>query len=93
MTRKLIVTEEKWPIKGSFRISRSNITEITVVKVSITENGFQGYGECRPYSRYNETPESVLRLIESVRTNIEKGVKNIELQSLLPAGAALNAIA
>ena len=70
MKRKLIIRKEKWPIKGSFKISRSNITEITVVKVSITENGFQGYGECRPYSRYNETPESVIRLIESVRTNI-----------------------
>lgn len=92
MKRKLIIRKEKWPIKGSFRISRGSINEITVVKVGITENEFQGYGECRPYSRYNETPESVLRLIESVRTNIEKGAKNIELQSLLPAGAARNAI-
>ena len=92
MKRKLIIRKEKWPIKGSFRISRGSINEITVVKVGITENESQGYGECRPYSRYNETPESVLRLIESVRTNIEKGAKNIELQSLLPAGAARNAI-
>ena len=92
MKRKLIIRKEKWPIKGSFRISRGSINEITVVKVGITENEVQGYGECRPYSRYNETPESVLRLIESVRTNIEKGAKNIELQSLLPAGAARNAI-
>lgn len=92
MKRKLKVTTEKWPIKGSFRISRGSITEITVVKVSITENKFKGYGECRPYTRYNETPESVVSLIESVRTNIEEGLKNIELQSLLPAGAARNAI-
>ena len=41
MKRKLKVTTEKWPIKGSFRISRGSITEITVVKVSITENEFK----------------------------------------------------
>ena len=46
MKRKLIIRKEKWPIKGSFRISRGSINEITVVKVGITENEFQGYGEC-----------------------------------------------
>lgn len=81
-----------WPARGTFRISRSALSEIPVVQVTIYENGHRGRGECRPYARYGETPESVTRQIEAIRPDIESGLSLPQLQSRLPAGAARNAV-
>jgi len=90
--RKLYLETEYWPVAGSFRISKSSLTEITVVTVTISEGGYTGRGECRPYPRYEETPKSVSEQIKTVRKHIEDGASTDELQSLLPAGAARNAV-
>jgi L-alanine-DL-glutamate epimerase-like enolase superfamily enzyme len=45
-----------------------------------------------PYARYGETPQSVLQAIESVRTPLADGLDRIKLQTLMPAGAARNAL-
>ncbi len=82
----------KWPAKGSFRISRGSLSEFITVQVQITENGFSGVAECRPYSRYNETAESVIDQIKAVANEIESGADNIALLNLLPSGAARNAL-
>ncbi len=60
--------------------------------MEIHENGFVGRAECRPYARYEETAESVIALIESLRQQVESGATNMELQYLLPAGAARNVL-
>ncbi len=52
----------------------------------------EGRGECVPYARYGETIESVSGQIEAVRTAIEKEALRHELQKLMPAGAARNAV-
>ena len=90
--RQLILKIENWPIAGAFIISRSTLKNITVVTAEIHENGFVGRGECRPYARYNETPESVIEDIEKHRGAIEADISLEDLQSLMPAGAARNAI-
>lgn len=90
--RHLKIKTETWPIAGSFRISRSSLTEISVVTVTISQNDKVGHGECRPYSRYNESPDSVIRQIEDIRQSIEQGITTQDLQQLLPAGAARNAV-
>jgi len=90
--RDLKIETEKWPVAGSFRISRSSLTEISVVKVTLIHGPHRGQGECRPYARYNETPESVTAQIESILNRVEKGISIVELQTLLPAGAARNAV-
>ena len=90
--RELILKTEIWPVAGSFIISRSALKEITVVTVEIRENGHRGLGECRPYSRYNETSENVTQQIETLRPEIENGLTLEQLQNLMPAGAARNAI-
>ena len=51
-----------------------------------------GRGEAVPYARYGETPEGVLAAIEAVREAMEQGAGRSELQALLPAGAARNAL-
>jgi L-alanine-DL-glutamate epimerase-like enolase superfamily enzyme len=82
----------KWPIAGSFRIAHGTLTEIEVVEVRVSKNEFFGRGECRPYARYDETPESVIDEINSVTSQLSKNPDLELLQTLLPAGAARNAL-
>ena len=90
--RKLEVVQEAWPIAGSFTISRGSKTLAEVVVARLTKGNVTGRGECVPYARNHETIESVVSLINSVRRKIESGCSTDELQRLLPAGAARNAL-
>ena len=90
--RQLSVYEKIWPVAGSFTISRSSLTHIPTVWVEISEKGHMGRAECRPYSRYGQTVESVIFDIESVRDAIESGLNNEELNTLMPPGPARNAL-
>ncbi len=92
MPRGLAATEERWPLAEAFVISRGAKTEVRLVVVDLTEAGERGRGESAPYERYGETPGSVLAQIEGVRPAVEAGCGRVELQSLLPAGAARNAL-
>ena len=58
----------------------------------IADGDHRGRGEAVPYGRYGETTAGVLGQIESVRARIEAAVGRDELQTLLPAGAARNAL-
>lgn len=82
--------EEVWPLKQTFRISRGSRTEARVVVVAITDGEHAGLGECVPIRRYNQTCASVITQIESIKG--EKNLDRQELQRLLPAGAARNAL-
>lgn len=92
--RQLSVRHESFPIAGSFTISRGSKTTAEVVLVEITDDGsaLKGRGECVPYPRYGESIEGVIETVESVRGAIESGLERQELQQLLPAGAARNAV-
>jgi len=83
---------ESWPIAGSFAISRGTKTEAVVVLAELTRDGVTGRGECVPYARYGESPEAVVERIESLGNRLAQGVSRTELQTLLPAGAARNAL-
>lgn len=90
--RQLNIISENFPVRGVFAISRSALTSIDIVTVHVEQNGQIGRGECRPYPRYSESVESVSEEIENVRKHIEQGCSIEELQSLMPAGAARNAV-
>lgn len=89
--RKIISTAEQWPVAGTFRISRSSLRQITVVHVEIHDGDHVGYGECRPYSRYDETPHGVIAKINSLGDKLE-GLNTENLPNYLSAGAARNAV-
>jgi len=89
---KLGIALERWPIAGRFVIARGAKTEAVVVVVTLAEGDHAGRGEAVPYARYGETPETVLRALESVRPAIEAGADRRVLAGLLPAGAARNAL-
>jgi len=90
--RQMQIETVELPLARPFAISRGTRTAVTVVRVTLEERGFIGRGECTPTAHYQETPESVVRQLETVRDAVERGVSLTDLQSLLPPGAARNAI-
>ncbi len=92
MSRVLSVAVERFPLARPFSIARGTKTESVVVVATLAEGTCRGWGECVPYSRYSETVSSVCAQIESVRKDLEAGATRIELQHLLRAGAARNAL-
>lgn len=92
MQRVLSVATERFPIAGTFTISRGSKTEAEVITCAISQDGVTGRGECVPYRRYGETMESVAVEIESLRPRIERGLNRAGLLEALKAGAARNAL-
>src|SRR5947209_18449929 len=96
----LSVRVERWPIAGSFAISRGAKTEaVTVVAEVGFEAGLEasfggliGRGECVPYPRYGETAEATLAALQAMQEPLAKGLDRMALQAAMPAGAARNAL-
>jgi L-alanine-DL-glutamate epimerase-like enolase superfamily enzyme len=82
--------EQVWPLKETFRISRGSRTETRLVLVTLTDGEHRGHGEGVPIARYNQTCASVIANIESIKG--EKNLDRQQLQKLLPAGSARNAL-
>ena len=83
---------ERWPIAGSFTISRGAKTEAIVVVAEISRGGHTGRGECVPYARYGETPEGVLASLLAMQKAFTAGLDRRSLASAMRAGAARNAL-
>jgi L-alanine-DL-glutamate epimerase-like enolase superfamily enzyme len=83
---------ERWPIRGAFTISRGVKTEATVVVAELSGGGHTGRGECVPYTRYGETVEGTLETILALAPMMAGGLDRTGLQTLLPPGAARNAL-
>jgi L-alanine-DL-glutamate epimerase-like enolase superfamily enzyme len=90
--RTLTARHDRFALTKPFRISRGVKTEADVVTVTLRAGEREGRGEGVPYARYGESVQSALAAIESVRPAIEAGAGRQELLSLLPAGAARNAV-
>jgi L-alanine-DL-glutamate epimerase-like enolase superfamily enzyme len=89
---KLDARIERWPIAGSFTISRGAKTEAVTVVAEVRHDGRIGRGECVPYPRYGETPEETLATLTSMQEPVARGLDRRALQAVLPAGAARNAL-
>lgn len=63
-----------------------------MIIVELTEAGATGRGEATPYPRNGETVEGALAQIAACAEAVEAGASRNELQALLPAGAARNAV-
>ena len=83
---------ERWPIAGSFTISRGAKTEAITVVAEVNHGGHAGRGECVPYPRYGETPEATLGAIQAMRDLVAGGLDRTALQAAMPPGAARNAL-
>lgn len=92
MLRTLTARSDAFPLATPFRISRGVKTVADVITVEITADGHTGRGEGVPYPRYGESVSGALAAIEAARSALEDGVGREELQQLMPAGAARNAV-
>ena len=88
----LTVNVERWPILGSFAISRGAKTEAVVVVAELGDGKAVGRGECVPYARYGESVENVTAAIEAMRAALAAGLSREALQMAMPPGAARNAL-
>jgi L-alanine-DL-glutamate epimerase-like enolase superfamily enzyme len=91
-SHSLTVNVERWPIAGTFAISRGAKTEAEVVIVELTDGRYRGRGECVPYARYGETVEGVIRAIHGMQEVVARGLTREGLQTAMAAGAARNAL-
>jgi L-alanine-DL-glutamate epimerase-like enolase superfamily enzyme len=88
----LSVRTERWPIAGSFSISRGAKTEAQVVVAELNDGRHRGYGECVPYARYGETVQGVIDALRKAGDKLAFGLDRKALQQAMPAGAARNAL-
>ena len=89
---ELALRVESWPIAGTFTISRGSRTEAVVVVVALSDGVAVGHGECVPYARYGESIDGVVTALEALRPQIDAGLTRAEIRTLLPPGAARNAL-
>ncbi len=82
------VSRDVFRLAQVFTISRGSRTEAKVLTVRVSDGAHQGWGECVPYARYDETLESVEAEIASLPDTFDRA----QLMDLLPAGAARNAV-
>jgi len=83
---------EKWPTKQPFHITGYTFTAFEAVVVSLRYGDLIGRGEGLGVYYRNDTPTSMLAQIEALRPRIEAGLTRQELQHVLPAGGARNAL-
>jgi len=88
----LALAAERWPIAGTFGISRGSKTEAAVLVVELSDGKARGRGECVPYARYGESVETVMAQIEAMRPRLAAGLDRGALQTAMPPGAARNAL-
>ena len=82
------VVQEAFRLIRPFTISRGSRTEAQVLTAFVGVGPTQGCGECVPYARYGETMAGIATQIGAVPEQVTLAT----LQSLLPAGAARNAL-
>jgi L-alanine-DL-glutamate epimerase-like enolase superfamily enzyme len=93
VTRLSLTTAlESWPLKKPFRISGNVFSESGNLLVTLDDGTQLGRGEAQGVYYHAETPESMAAQVESVRNAVEAGIDRAELQALLPAGGARNAL-
>lgn len=90
--RILTCSAEPWHFKVPFTITGYTFTTVTLLYVTVTENGSIGRGEAAGIYYFDETGDSMLADVETVREAIERGVSRDELQQLLRPGGARNAL-
>ncbi|MEN3748410.1 dipeptide epimerase [Sphingomonas sp. HF-S3] len=88
----LDVMVETFPLAKPFRISGHVFTEAPVVVVTLSDGVHQGRGEAAGVYYLDDDVPAMVTAIENVRESVEAGLTRDDLQGLLPAGGARNAI-
>lgn len=81
-----------WDLTSTFKISYRARTQARTVLVEVSDGELKGRGEALGVSYHGETAESIVRQLQSVVEEIERGISREDAQSLLPPGGARNAL-
>lgn len=82
----------EWPFASLYRISYWTQTAAVGVQVEFGDDDLLGRGEGYPIFYHGETVDSMLQQLGAIRAELARGISRAELQSLLPAGGARNAV-
>jgi L-alanine-DL-glutamate epimerase-like enolase superfamily enzyme len=89
---RLAARIERWPVAGSFVISRGAKTHVDVVVATVAEAEWRGRGEATAIYYHGESAESVREQILDMTGAIAEGATRADLLTLMPRGAARNAL-
>jgi L-Ala-D/L-Glu epimerase len=92
MTRQLSAHIERFPVRGAFTISRGAKTHVDVVVAEITDGDLRGRGEGTAIYYRGETAENVAAAVAAQSDAVAAGVTRADLLTLMPPGAARNAL-
>lgn len=93
MAWKVSLDRFDWQLREPFVIARGAATaQPTLVVLIEDESGHRGRGEACGVDYHGETVASMRSQVETCRGAIERGLSREELQTLLPAGGARNAV-
>ena len=83
---------ENWELTEPFRIAGSEWRTSASLVVQLSEGGHTGRGEAQGVFYMQETAQSIFEQVHEVENIISSGISRKDLQELLPAGGARNAI-
>jgi len=83
---------EEWELVQPFRISGYEWTRLRGIVVQLAQSGFIGRGEAQGVYYLDEDADSIFAQVHEAAAEIRKGISREDLQELLPAGGARNAI-
>lgn len=81
-----------WEFKSAFRIAYRTRSLAQTVVVELQEEDVVGRGEALGVHYHGETVEMLLEQLSAVAGDLRHGVSRAQLQELLPAGGARNAV-
>jgi L-Ala-D/L-Glu epimerase len=90
--RTLAARSEKLRLAAPFRISGYVFEHMDAVTVTVSEGAHSGRGEASGVYYLGDDLAHMLAGIEAARDRIEDGISRAELQALMPAGGARNAL-
>jgi len=81
-----------WELTQPFKIAGNEWINSRCLVVQLGESGFVGRGEAQGIFYMDETAQSIFEQAQALAAELRKGISRDELQQLLPAGGARNAI-
>ena len=81
-----------WPYRTAFHITDRAFASEESVQVELRDDSIVGRGEGVGVYYLGETADSMLVQLRSIESQLSRGISRAELQSVLPAGGARNAV-
>lgn len=92
MARTLDARVERFAVRGSFIIARGAKTHVDVVVATVGDGTYIGRGEATAIYYRSETAETVVAAVLAQGDAVAAGASRADLLTLMPAGAARNAL-